>query len=354
LYLRKRILAQPHKIFINGKFLCQKATGVQKYALGISLALQKVCPEITVLVPKGKFVPQELNIQQTGFGRGFFWEQLWLPLFLLFKRKTLLVNLCNSAPLFIKAQIVTIHDLAFLKNKKWFSGAFRRWYRFLIPRICRRSRQIITVSDFIKREIRETYAIAENKINVVPNGIPKMEYDDQRPTPVRYLFLTGVFNSRKNSDFVLSQWDEIKKRNYHIIGVGAKAAIYADTRYQQDKKLKWLEYVNDKLYYNFLKHADALIFPSEYEGFGIPVLEAIVMGTPVIVPDLDVYRESFGDLPIYYTAGDTDSFLSALEKINNRKSDKIDSSYLKNKFNFDKSAETLFGIVKQHQFYKET
>jgi glycosyltransferase involved in cell wall biosynthesis len=349
LYLRKRKLAQPQKIFINGKFLCQKATGVQKYALGISLALQKAHPEITVLVPKGECATQGLNIQQTGFGRGFFWEQLWLSLFLLFKRKTLLVNLCNSAPLLLKNQIVTIHDLAFLKNKKWFSRAFRRWYRFLIPRICRRSRQIITVSEFIKKEIQDTYSIADNKISVVPNGIPKIEYSDQRPTPVRYLFLTGVFNPRKNSDFVLSQWAEIKKRNYHIIGVGANAAIYGNTRYLQDEKLKWLEYVNDKLYYNFLKNADALIFPSEYEGFGIPVLEAIVMGTPVIVPDLEVYRESFGDLPIYYKAGDTVSFLSALKKINNRKLDKIDSSYLKNKFNFDKSAETLFDIVKQHQ-----
>ncbi|MEI8203543.1 MAG: glycosyltransferase family 1 protein [Bacteroidota bacterium] len=332
-------------IYINGKFLCQKATGVQKYALGISLALQKQHPDIEVLVPKGKNHHNGLQVKERGWGSGFIWEQIWLPLFLLFHRHSMLINFCNTAPLCVKNQIVTIHDLAFLHNKDWFSSAFRQWYRFLIPRICRKSKKIICVSEFIKKEICESDAVAADKIMVIPNGVPEMEFDEQKPYSFNYLLLTGIYNPRKNAQFVLSLLPEIKKRNFHIVGVGAKTDIFGKAEFPADECLHLLEYVDEKQYYSLLKHADALLFPSEYEGFGIPVIESLMLGTPVIVPDVEVYRESFADLPLYYSASDANSFIKALEKINNYKPASKELLFLKNKFNFDASAETLFESI---------
>ena len=150
---------QPLQILINGRFLCQKATGVQKYALGISLALQKKHTEIVVVCPNNTKDLYGLKVKKTGYGNGFFWEQIWLPFFLLFHKKSLLINFCNTAPLLVKNQIVTIHDLAFLKNNQWFSSSFRRWYNFLIPRLCHRSLKILTVSEFIKKEISVEFKI---------------------------------------------------------------------------------------------------------------------------------------------------------------------------------------------------
>lgn len=121
------------RFYINGKFLCQKGTGVQKFALGVSLVLQKTHPEIVVICPNGKYNAHGLTVKRSGLGSKFFWEQIWLPLFILFHPHSILINFCNTAPLLIKRQIVTIHDLAFLKDKTWFNSLFRLWYKFLIP-----------------------------------------------------------------------------------------------------------------------------------------------------------------------------------------------------------------------------
>ncbi len=337
------------QLYINGKFLCQKGTGVQKLAFGISLALQKTHPEIVVICPKGQFDVCGLKMKRYGWGSRFSWEQLWLPLFILFHPHSILINFCNSAPLLIRRQIVTIHDLAFLKEKTWFNSSFRRWYKFLIPCICRRSLEIITVSNYIKKEILNEYYVNPEKLNVVPNGVPEMEFDEINPFPFRYLFLTGIYNPRKNATFVISQLAEIKKRNYHIVGVGADERLFGSTEFKQDENLHLLKFVDDKKYYSLMKHASALVFPSEYEGFGIPVLEALVLGTPVVVPDLEIYRESFGELPMYYDAGNAISFLEALDKINNYQSDINELSHLKNKYTFDNAAEILSDIIKCYQ-----
>lgn len=335
------------QVYINGKFLCQKATGVQKFALGLSQAIQKKHPEVVVVVPEGKHDYGGLKVKKSGWGGGFFWEQIWLPLFLFFHSRSLLINFCNSAPLMKRKQIVSIHDLAFFKNKYWFSPSFRRWYSFLIPKLCKRSLKILTVSEFIKKEIINEFCISAEKIKVVPNGIPVMDFDEKKPFSFRYLLLTGVNNPRKNATFIISQLPELIKRNYHIVGVGADTNIYGNTKFENDENLHLFKYVDDKQYYTLIKYADAVIFPSEYEGFGIPILEALIVGTPVIVPDIEVYREAFGELPLYYSAGNADLFFQALDKINVHKPTKIDLSFLTNRYNFDKSAEILSDLIQQ-------
>jgi glycosyltransferase involved in cell wall biosynthesis len=186
-------------------------------------------------------------------------------------------------------------------------------------------------------------------MTVVPNGVPEMEIDEIKPFPFRYLFLTGIYNPRKNVSFVISQLSELKKRNYHIIGVGADEKLFGNTEYKQDENLHILNYVDDKKYYTIMKHASALVFPSGYEGFGIPVLEALILGTPVIVPDLEIYRESFGELPLYYDAGNAKSFIESLGKINNYQPDINELLHLKNKYTFDNAAEILTDIIKRYQ-----
>lgn len=337
------------KVYINGRFLCRKATGVQKFALGLSEALQKLYPDMLVIVPKGKYDCHGLNICKSGWGSGFLWEQIWLPLYLWVHSGSLLINLCNTAPLLCKRQIVTIHDLAFLKNKSWFSPAFRRWYKFLIPRLCKRSLAIITVSEFVKKEIEDVFSVPSLKIEVVPNSIPTMEYEEQKPYPFHYLFLTGIYNLRKNASFIISLLPELKKMNYHIVGVGSDAGIYGNVKFKQDENLHLHKYIDDKSYYTLMKFADAVVFPSEYEGFGIPVLEALILGTPAIVPEINVYRESFGELPVYYKVGDANSFLQELGKINIYKSAPKELSFLKNKYNFTRSAEIISGMIKHYE-----
>jgi glycosyltransferase involved in cell wall biosynthesis len=332
-------------IYINGKFLCQQATGVQKYALGLSLAMQRKHPGLVVLAPKGCYEPRGLNVKKIGWGQGMCWEQFCLPLFLLFRPNSLLLNFCNVAPLLRKKQIVCVHDLAFLKNRDWFRPAFRRWYRFLIPRLCKRALAILTVSEFSKEEISRTFSVRPEKITVVPNGAPDMAFSEQRPYPFQYLLLTGVNNPRKNASFILKVFPEIKKRNIQLVCLGNEGKVFGTNSLEASEGLHFLNYVDDKHYYTLLKHAQALLFPSTYEGFGIPVLEALLLGTPVVAPEIPVYRESFGALPNYYPAEDVTAFLKGIDEINIHKSNINDLQYLKNNFNFDKSAEILSEVL---------
>ncbi|MEI6853892.1 MAG: glycosyltransferase family 1 protein [Bacteroidota bacterium] len=342
-------MAGRQQVYINGRFLCQKTTGVQKYALGIAVALQKQHPDIIVLAPKGSVDCRGLTVQKRGWGKGFFWEQLWLPWFMWLHKGSLFLNFCNTAPLLLKRQIVTIHDLAFLKNKEWFNAFFRIWYKFLIPRLCKRSLAIAAVTEVIRKEISEVYSLPSEKITVVPNGLPDMDYEEQSPYDFSYLLLTGIYNPRKNASFVISQLPEIKKKNYHIVGTGVDAGIYGKEEFVQNEYLHVMGFVDDTTYYTLLKHAAALVFPSGYEGFGIPVLEALTLGVAVVVPDIPVYRESFGELPIYYTPDDVASFLQSLDRINVHKPATNELLYLENKFNFDKSAEILSGVLQKYQ-----
>jgi glycosyltransferase involved in cell wall biosynthesis len=175
-----------------------------------------------------------------------------------------------------------------------------------------------------------------------------MDFDEIKPFPFKYIFLTGIYNPRKNASFAISQLPELKKRNYHIVGVGADMEFFGNIEFIRDENLHLFKYVDDKNYYSLMKHAEALVFPSGYEGFGIPVLEALILRTPVIVPDLKVYRESFDELPLYYEADNAKSFLSSLDKIDCYQPDINELSHLKNKYTFDKAADILSDIIKHY------
>jgi len=333
------------RVYINGRFLTKNATGVQKYALGLCKQLQIMNIDYLIIAPNGYYDNYGLQIKKTIFGGGFLWEQLFLPFYLWLHKGGILINLCNTAPLIYKNQLVTVHDLAFEKNKKWFHAFFSIWYSFLIPHLCKRAKGVITVSEFIKNEIIETYGICSDKITVIPNSIPDMVYEEERPFQFRYIFLTGVYNPRKNNLFVINLINELSKMDYHIVAVGDDAGIYNKLSFTQDNKLHILKYTDDRLYYTLLKHAECLIYPSEYEGFGIPVLEGLVLGVPVLLPDMTFYHEIFGDLPLYYKQGDAESLLNKLKEINIYKTEVKDINILKNKYNFTASANMLQNLI---------
>ena len=153
------------KIYINARFLTQQKSGVQQFAIELSKELLKINPNINFIAPKNIIntnLAKDLNVKTYGNHIGQAWEQLELPIFLQKKGKPLLINLCNSAPLNYSNSIITLHDLAFIENPKWFSYSFRKWYNFLIPRIAKKTKHILTVSEFSKTEI-------QNKLNINHN-----------------------------------------------------------------------------------------------------------------------------------------------------------------------------------------
>lgn len=142
------------EIYINGRFLMQRVTGVQRFALEIIKQLNKENDfKFVLLVPKNYKAMHELKhieIRKVGNFEGHLWEQIDLVKYV--KRKPL-INLCNTAPILKKNQIVVIHDAAVYNSPKGFSFLFRNWYKIMFSFISKRTTRILTISDFSTREL---------------------------------------------------------------------------------------------------------------------------------------------------------------------------------------------------------
>lgn len=333
------------KLVINGKFLCQKKTGVQNFALGIVKELLKIHPEIEILTP-GSHNYEGIKTTTVGIFKGVLWEQISLPLYLLKNKNPLLINLCNTAPLLYSNNIITIHDLAFEQpDQKWFKKNFTNWYKFLIPRIALKAKLILTVSDFSKNELVKHYHLEDRKIRVIPNGSQEMSLTAGEKPDFKYVLLVSSNNPRKNAGWVIKNIELLTKNGYKLLMIDNPENSYNNAGYSSTQSLIKYNYVSDSEYYSLLKNASALIYPSLYEGFGIPILESLSVGIPVVASNLAVFKESFNELPLYFELNDPGSFEKAIEAIKKKVITENDIKQLKAKFNFANSAKELLSFI---------
>ena len=337
------------RIFINGKFLTQQITGVQAYAYGMIDAMKRQGISCEILAPKSTVLSDRYKVAKIGFFTNpNLWEQLSLARYINQQENALLINFCNSAPLLCKNQIVTIHDLAFeQKNVNWFSAKFTYWYRFLIPKIARTSRLVFTVSDFSKNEISSHYFIAKEKIKLIPNGLNTSIQIGERKIVEDYVLLVGGNNPRKNTSYVIEKIDEITKLGLKLVVLKSEKTVFSDVVYVNHPSIIYFNYASNEEYYSLINYSKALIYPSLYEGFGIPILESLCLKKPVICSDLSVFKECFGDLPMYFNTDDSNSFALALQKVKETVISDIDVENLKRKYSFDESVSLILKTLKE-------
>lgn len=338
-------------IYINGKFLCQQATGTQKYAMSMLNAMTLKGVKFVVLSPKKANIPtMYLGLQIGFFNRLNLWEQLSLPWFLLGKRNYLLLNFCNSAPLLVSSQIVTIHDLAFEKKEQaWFGFAFRNWYRFLIPRLAKRAKKVWTVSNYSKNEIANRYQLPISKIAVLPNVWPQFNGLGSKEIPQKYLLLVGAENPRKNAAFAIEQLECIQSQGYKLVLVSAASNNFHSVKTNLDEKITIFNYLPENRYYSLLKHASALLYLSSYEGFGIPILESISLEVPVICLELPVYREIFGELPVYMKNLTAECFEKTICNLSKLNMDLTAIEMLRNNYSIDRAGQIIVNTLTELQ-----
>ncbi len=297
------------RIFINGRFLTQQTTGVQAFARSICLELSVVC-EFTLLVPEkaeliDPFFPD--RILRTGKLNGHLWEQMHLPLFLKKYPGAVLLNLCNTGPAFRHNQVCTIHDLAVLQNPTWFNPLFSKFYSWLLPRIAKNSRSILTVSNAIKKELLGEYEIPEQKIFITGNKINPELLTVNPVSPVdksiqsgKYFLMVGTMDPRKNFD-VVAQLFRQRFAGYQLVIAGGHGRSFNSTTSRETgKNIIRTGYTDLSTLAWLYQNAIAFINPSLYEGFGIPNLEAFACNCPVICSDLPVFREICGDAAWYF------------------------------------------------------
>ena len=320
-------------LYINGRFLTQKETGVQNYARQICRELKEQNIEFILLVPeRSELINDEFteSIVTIGQRTGHLWEQIELFFFIRSNKNNLLLNLCNTGPILLKnQQIATVHDLAFLKNEKWFGTVFRKWYAFMIPRLIKQSKSIITVSHFIKNEIQGQFNTSSDKIEVIPNklcGFPVVQSSFEKEfkdiEPKSYFLMVGSDNPRKNFAFVEKIFsNELRDEQLLIVG-GKNNHFNSDKKHIEAHNITRLGYTTTEQLMLLYMHCKAVIHPSLYEGFGIPILESFSFNCPVVCSDIPVFREVCEDAAIYFDPEDEREFLIAIKQLNN------DNTYL--------------------------
>lgn len=298
------------RIYINGRFLTQRITGVQRYALEITKALDNLISKDTafqkheyiVIAPKNvlyKVKLKNMSFVQRGILKGHLWEQFELP---VYSRDGFLMNFCNCAPLIKRNQTVTIHDAAVSAVPHAFSLAFRTWYKMMFMWLGRSLKQIFTVSEFSKKELHKYYGIPLNKIHVTYNGIDHIKnlevdegiIDREDLKEKKYVLAVSSMNPSKNFSLVLDVARLMPDVEFIIAG-GSNAKVFKAAGLDVPQNARLIGYVSDEELMALYRHASVFVYPSLYEGFGIPPLEAMMCGCPVVVSDIKVFHEVYGD-----------------------------------------------------------
>jgi glycosyltransferase involved in cell wall biosynthesis len=339
-------------LYINGRFLTQQITGVQQFAFEICRYLQHSTFEFVLLLPSGTTMPAALSHLQykvVGKNQGYLWEQIEVPSFLKKQGSPLLLNFCNTAPLLYKNQWVTIHDLAFMHHPEWFSKSFARVYRFLIPRIVSRSQKVFTVSETIKQQLFETFPIDKAKITVLRNGIPLelLQYRNKDVEPRKMILTVSSINPRKNLSFLIDSFLQSGLTDYDLVIVGAQNNVFAKSSVRHHPNIVFTGYLNNTELYQLYHESALFVSLSLDEGFGIPVLEALYCGCPVLVSDIPVYRECFGEVASFTSPTDSKQAAFALQNAIKHQPLAQSVQKLTAHYSYEGSARTLIKLLRE-------
>lgn len=297
------------KYVINGKFLTQRITGVQRYARELVAALDEIGSDLdlTIALPTGTKAPRYKNIKTVTVGKkqGIFWEQ-WEFASYVRKQKAVSLNFCNAAPFFCK-KIVAVHDVRVKAHPEAFSKKFVLWYNLLFGNITKKALKIITVSQFSKREIIKYYPVAEGKIEVIGNAwqhYNKVGYDEKALekyalTAGEYFFAMSSLEPNKNIQWIIEEAKRNPDQSFAIAG-GLNNKVFAERDETVPTNVKFIGYVSDEEAKTLLKECKAFVFPTFYEGFGIPPMEALCAGAKkIIVSNTEVMHEIFKNAVVY-------------------------------------------------------
>ncbi len=348
-------------IIVNARFLTQSITGVQRFAVEISLKLKEQLGDKIIFVAPNDIIQHDyariLRVNSIGKLHGHLWEQIELPLFLKRHGSPLLLCLCNTAPIYYKNKVVTLHDVAFYVFPKMFSKSFLAVYHFMIPRILKKSRHVITVSEFSKQEIINYCGTDSNKISVVYNAVSgNFRYvKDNKLAKHKYFLAVSSLNYRKNFPAVLEAFKKFEEHNsegsLYIIGDMTNSSFTSldVDKYRADERIKFLGRVSDKDLVRYYSNAIAFIYPSLYEGFGIPPLEAQQCRCPVIASNATSLPEVLDHSALFSSPNDVMGFANKMLRLYHNESLRnklVEKGFTNaNRFSWAKSAEEILNIL---------
>lgn len=288
---------------------------------------------------------------------------LWTHFVLPFKKGNVLFCPANSAPIFVpknKKLLITIHDIAFLTYKKSFSKFFYMYYSFLIPHNLKRADKIITVSEASKKEIISLFPNVADKVIVIALGIDDKYRVTKGLKKKKQILYVGSINERKNLIGVIEAFEKLSKDlNYTLVIVGNFFDIFSLSdkmketlsRAEKNDKIIFKQDLDDEALIEEYNISTMLLFPSFYEGFGLPPLESMACGTPVITSNLSSMPEVCGDAALYVNPHSIDDIAKKIEMLiddKNLQKELIDKGFERvKKFTWKKAAQEHIKVIKE-------
>lgn len=346
-------------ISICGDFLGKKITGIQRVAFETMKELDKIVEKgaYELVVPNNvEYVPEYKNIKVVMIhednGNRHLWIQLWYAIYLV-KNNRLGLTLCNEVPV-IKPGIAYLHDIYYKLMPQDFVSIKdkigRKVVLIIYQAIVKHAKEIITVTETSKKEIVDTYHVKPERITVIGNGWQHILDFKEDPNifmrfsqieKSNYYFVLGSLAKRKNITWIVEYARKHAEQNFVISGRVDNFFIGSDT----PSNIILVGYASDEEMISLMKNCKAFLFPSIYEGFGIPPLEAMALGVKVILSNYTCLPEVYENAVYYIDPFDTNIDLDQLlgEKL------KQDREEILEKYSWQKSANELLQVMKKYE-----
>lgn len=298
------------RLAINARFLGQPLSGVQRFGREIVAALdarlvadaglRRRLGPVVAYAPEGVADPgwQAVDLQRVPGGRGHAWEQgaLWRA-----ARDAVLVSPGNAGPLRHRAQVLVLHDANLWEIPEAYGWRYRALHRALRPRLARRAAELVTVSRYSARQLAGVLGVAEARFSVVPNAAEHVLQVRSEPGFLArhglvrggYLLCVGNRSPNKNIARLVAAHERAGDVPPLVVAGGVAPGLAAGPAVQG------LGRVTDGALRALYEGACGFVFPSLFEGFGIPPLEAMELGCPVLAARAGALPEVLGDAALW-------------------------------------------------------
>jgi glycosyltransferase involved in cell wall biosynthesis len=295
-------------VVIDADVLGRRRTGDETYVLNLLRVLPEAAADLRFvavtrrpeLVPPG-VEPVELSARSQEL------RMAWGLPRLLRRLQPALAHFQHALPLGLRVPaVVTIHDLSFEREPSLMGRKDRLVFKAVVPRAARRAARVLAVSERTRRDVHELYGVPEERIVVTPNGV------DPAFTPGNgasgdYLLFVGAIQERKGP-LVAAEAAARLGRQLVVVGPEKEPQLARELERRGAELRGWVEKPELAELY---RRAAAVLVPSRFEGFGLPILEAMACGTPVVAAPEPALREVAGDAAVF---AEPDAFAGAVER----------------------------------------
>lgn len=351
-------------LLINLSFLIAQPTGISTYANQLLPQLQPLNPTLLTAQKISGYncyeIPPNLtpDLGSKGQINRLIWTQFNLPKIYHQLSAKLLFSPLPEAPLFTNCRhIVTVHDLIPLHFPQKLSR-FTAYYKYYIPQVLKQAQHIICDSHATAQDVHQFCHISANKMTVIPLAYDATKYYPMNLPTSNYFIYTGRHDPHKNLPNLISAFASLPNYNDYELWLVGPPNMYTPDLIKQVKELglqsqiKFLGYVSETELPILINQAIALVLPSLWEGFGLPVLEAMACGTPVITSNLSSLPEVAGDAAILINPNNVaeirDAMHSVVSNLDFRSQLRSASLIRASQFSWAKTGEATINVLQKY------